>query len=320
MGKRLTTENFIEKAQQVHSNRYTYPRTDYVKAIEKVVITCNIHGDFEQTPNSHLSGYGCKKCSNSTKLMWTKEYFVSEVLKRNNGYLPYDIIGDYRGTTENILVSTLFGKCSVRANHLLSGIKPTIMTALNKTDYWINQVEEIHNKRYDYSLSEYVNAKTPLKIICTIHGEFNMTPDAHISGSGCKECAKKSSSTIMGEKTSGWGYKNWQKSAELSKNFDSFKLYIIHCWNEDEEFYKIGRTFKKVKSRFSSKKRMPYNFVIIKEILSTNAKYICDLESDFKKCNKSNSYIPLICFNGVYECFKKLDLSCFEEYELELIN
>jgi Zn finger protein HypA/HybF involved in hydrogenase expression len=34
----------------------------YVNAKKKVIITCPIHGDFEQTPNAHMNGQGCPKC------------------------------------------------------------------------------------------------------------------------------------------------------------------------------------------------------------------------------------------------------------------
>ena len=65
MGKRLTTEMFINKANIIHSNKYDYSKTSYVNNRTKVTIICPIHGEFEQTPNSHLSGSGCPMCSKS---------------------------------------------------------------------------------------------------------------------------------------------------------------------------------------------------------------------------------------------------------------
>jgi len=46
----------------------------------------------------------------------------------------------------------------------------------------------VHNGRYEYSKVKYVNAKTPLAIICREHGEFQQTPDKHLSGAGCQTC------------------------------------------------------------------------------------------------------------------------------------
>lgn len=58
-----TTEQFIEQANKIHKNKYNYSKTVYTKAQEKVIITCPIHGDFEQTAYEHLQGYNCPKCS-----------------------------------------------------------------------------------------------------------------------------------------------------------------------------------------------------------------------------------------------------------------
>lgn len=65
--KRDTTESFIEKAIKVHKDKYTYEKVVYGKSNEdKVIITCNEHGDFTQSPGKHLSGRGCPLCKNKT--------------------------------------------------------------------------------------------------------------------------------------------------------------------------------------------------------------------------------------------------------------
>ena len=48
------------------------------------------------------------------------------------------------------------------------------------------------------------------------------------------------------------GYSDWTNAAINSKSFESFKVYIIRCYNDNEEFIKIGRTFSKLKKRFCS--------------------------------------------------------------------
>ena len=63
MGKKLTTEEFIEKAKLIHGNKFDYSKVEYVNTSEKVCIICPKHGEFWQRPNDHLSGYGCKKCA-----------------------------------------------------------------------------------------------------------------------------------------------------------------------------------------------------------------------------------------------------------------
>ena len=46
----------------MQGDRYDYSRTKYVGNKSKVIIICEEHGEFEQTPANHLTGYGCKLC------------------------------------------------------------------------------------------------------------------------------------------------------------------------------------------------------------------------------------------------------------------
>ena len=61
--QRYTTEEFIEKANEVHNNFYNYSKTIYKSSHIKVIITCPDHGDFEQGAGYHLHGQGCPICS-----------------------------------------------------------------------------------------------------------------------------------------------------------------------------------------------------------------------------------------------------------------
>lgn len=63
--KRHTTESFIELAQRVHGDLYGYEDVSYDHAHAKVLIHCKKpkHGPFRQTPDSHLHGHGCPRCS-----------------------------------------------------------------------------------------------------------------------------------------------------------------------------------------------------------------------------------------------------------------
>lgn len=41
---------------------------------------------------------------------------------------------------------------------------------------------------YDYSLVEYVNASTPVTVVCPVHGEFTQKPAELLQGHGCQLC------------------------------------------------------------------------------------------------------------------------------------
>lgn len=59
---RYTRETFIEKANEVHNDKYDYSETVFKNVNTKVRIICPKHGVFEQLPYNHLKGQGCRKC------------------------------------------------------------------------------------------------------------------------------------------------------------------------------------------------------------------------------------------------------------------
>ena len=79
---KLTTEEFIKKARAVHGDKYDYSKVEYVNSTTKVCIICKVHGEFLQTPGSHMKGHGCAKCAsevNAAKMrLWTEEKCYEE--------------------------------------------------------------------------------------------------------------------------------------------------------------------------------------------------------------------------------------------------
>jgi very-short-patch-repair endonuclease len=74
-----TIDNFIRKSNLIHNNKYDYSNVNYIRSNIKVCIICSIHGDFWQTPSSHLKGRGCPKCKQSKG-----EKQIEQWLKENN--------------------------------------------------------------------------------------------------------------------------------------------------------------------------------------------------------------------------------------------
>jgi very-short-patch-repair endonuclease/Zn finger protein HypA/HybF involved in hydrogenase expression len=55
-------------------------------------------------------------------------------------------------------------------------------------DDFIKRAREVHGDRYDYSLVNYINSRTKVKVICKEHGEFLQVPYHHLKGGGCPRC------------------------------------------------------------------------------------------------------------------------------------
>lgn len=64
---KLNKDNFIPRALEIHNGKYSYEKTIYKKAKEKVIITCPIHREFQQIPKTHYEGSGCPICVNKNQ-------------------------------------------------------------------------------------------------------------------------------------------------------------------------------------------------------------------------------------------------------------
>lgn len=69
-GYQLKLEDFIQKSNITHNNKYNYSKSIYTKAKNKLTIICPIHGEFEQDAFSHMKKCGCPRCNGGTNLLY----------------------------------------------------------------------------------------------------------------------------------------------------------------------------------------------------------------------------------------------------------
>lgn len=82
-----TTDEFVDDARKVHGDKYDYSKVRYLNNLTKVIITCPIHGDFEQSPSGHLQGYGCPACGGVKK--GTTETFIERAKEIHGNKYDY---------------------------------------------------------------------------------------------------------------------------------------------------------------------------------------------------------------------------------------
>ena len=195
------TKEFIDKAKETHNDKFDYSKVKYISSQIKVIITCKIHGDFEQVPNSHLRGGGCKKCANkklSTERKSNSYDFITKALEVHGDKYDYSIIQynsaskkiniicKKHGIFEQIPNSHLRGQGCTKCNN----DKVSNRFKSNKEEFQ-NKANNIHDNFYNYSKVEYINSQTKVIITCKIHGDFEQVPNSHLHGSGCPKCAGK---------------------------------------------------------------------------------------------------------------------------------
>ena len=188
-----TTEEWIASAREVHGNKYDYHKVEYVSNSTKVCIICHEHGDFWQTPSSHLSGCGCPKCG-GTYVPTTEEWIVSARKAHGDKY-EYTKVNYVNHNTKVCIICNEHGEFWQNpSNHLQGHGCPKCSAdntrerlTLTKEEF-IEKANEVHGNKYDYHKVEYVNAKTKVTIICSEHGEFLQMPNHHTNGAGCPKC------------------------------------------------------------------------------------------------------------------------------------
>ena len=130
-------------------------------------------------------------------------------------------------------------------------------------------IDENKLLEYDFN-SDYVYTVDILDntfkviITCPEHGDFFQTPNNHLKGQGCPKCVVPI----------GYRKTDYINLCNSNINHDP-EVYIIRCFNENEEFLKIGLTCVSIFKRFQS--RLPYSYEIVKEIKGS-PDFVYDLE------------------------------------------
>ena len=193
---KMSTAEFIAKAQEIHGNKYDYSKTEYSNSRTKVCIICPDHGEFWQTPTLHLQGNGCPKCSGKNKL--TTEEFIEKARKVHGDKYDYSKVDYKNNHTKVCIICPDHGEFwQTPSNHLKKQGCPkcgfTIRNEKNTmtTEEFIAKAREVHGSKYDYSKSEYQNCNVKVCIICPEHGEFWQLPSSHLSGRGCPKCINR---------------------------------------------------------------------------------------------------------------------------------
>jgi hypothetical protein len=196
--KKKTQEEFINEAINEHGDKYDYSKICYTGNNDNVIIICKEHGEFTQTPHSHLSGCGCNTCgkiSSSIKQRSSSEEFISKAIIIHGDKYEYLKVDYINNNTKIIIICKEHGEFTQSPCDHLSGCGCNICGRNNmikkqrsSTEEFISKAIITHSNKYDYSKVNYITAREKVIIICKKHGDFPQTPDSHLRGVGCPDC------------------------------------------------------------------------------------------------------------------------------------
>jgi len=200
---------FIERFNKIHNHKYIYLINDDINTTSKIKIKCPEHGLFEQYVGNHLKGSGCRICGNIKKGL-SKRIKLNEFIEKaniihNNKYdyskVKYsynnDLIiigcpvhGDFTQYLSHHYTKQKLGcpKCSYDERSKQKRL--TDDEILKKIPY-----EILIN--FTYSLEEYKNSSSKIKIKCLTHDtEYKQIAVSFMKGHiGCPKCT----TTSLGE-------------------------------------------------------------------------------------------------------------------------
>lgn len=241
-------EKFKLKANKIHNNKYNYSKFIYINNCTRSIIICNIHGEFLQKAATHLCTNGCQKCA--------KKYTIVDFIKKanvihNNKYdyskfiyttnhVKGIIICPVHEEFEQIPNGHLNGNGCYKCSYKLKGINQK-----KSKETFLKQAKEIHGDKFSYFNLDKIEAKDKITIHCnTCNSDFIQEVNSHINiRTGCPNCKRNK----LREFGNAFRDTVWEEKSKKSKKFDSFKVYVVKCWNATESFYKIGKTFMKLK-------------------------------------------------------------------------
>jgi len=139
-GMIIDTKDFIKRSKNKFGKKFDYSQTQYINSKEKLTITCPIHGDFHQTPDSHYkSFYGCPKCAPNSEV--TTQEFVNRAISKHGDLFQYSKT-EYKGAEEKLTITCKnHGDFQTRPNDHLATPTGGCSKCANKSREKGNEIE-----------------------------------------------------------------------------------------------------------------------------------------------------------------------------------
>lgn len=193
--KTTTYEHFKNEYYKRNFNsKITFDKNTFVNTRTPLKGTCPKHGEIWKTPKNWLISKGCNECSRQDQRTKITTPFSQALVKFREKFgwkFVYDISSYTNFITPMKVKCKKHGWFNITPNEHLRSVHGCPQCGIHNyksTQEFIQQAQQRHGNKYDYSRCKYVNDSTKVEIICPIHGSFWQIPYSHISGKGCKFC------------------------------------------------------------------------------------------------------------------------------------
>ena len=188
--EKINSSIFIERAHEIHGNKYDYSLVEYVNNHTPVSIICKKHGVFRQAPVNHINQrQGCPHCKVGVKT--NREEFIKKAQRIFGNKYDYSMV-EYKSRKEKVaIICSKHGVFYVSPKaHLQGHACPDCVDHHRKPktiEEFVVKARVVHGNKYDYSSIKDIS-KEKVSISCPTHGVFFQSPLVHLKGKGCYFC------------------------------------------------------------------------------------------------------------------------------------
>lgn len=222
---RSNTEEFIEKAREIHGDKYSYEKAVYTGCTKPLVIICPLHGEFLMSPHKHISGkQGCPECGKLVRAAKKNKgaLFVERAKAIHGDKYDYSLV-NYKTCKDPVeIICNKCGKHFLQTpdNHINTKKgcpvcgkerskeklvargkerrgKPNLRHRSSTEEFLKKVFNKFPQNRdlFDYSHVKYTTCEEKVEIHCKVCGYvMHQKPSGHLQGKGCKRCAGKAAS------------------------------------------------------------------------------------------------------------------------------
>jgi len=303
--RKLNTNEFVKRSFSKFGNRFDYSESEYKGMKVKVKIICKLHGEFWQTPDTHLNKgeCGCPVCrlgaitrhnktrdySNRKYKISTKEDFLTKVERKYPNKFDVDL-SNFTNIMMNDNISItcpLHGSFKIRPKYFISecnhyGCRKCGKEAfkLKKTIPYvevINRSRKTFNDKYSYpsyNENKYININSKIDIWCDKHGLFTLAAQKHLEGRGCHRCKVE---YMMENNLMVGGYS--EEFFIKNPHYKDKPAFLYYLKINNGQYYKIGISKTSIYNRikYLKSKAKKYNQLL-------NIKIVSFLERPLYEC------------------------------------
>ena len=198
---KLDDKEVNKRLEKLCSNIFLYDIDEYQNTNKPIHLTCLLCGSvFVRDLNSLTYNNTCPFCNGKPRnRKYSTREFIDTANKKHNNKYDYSET-EYVKTDIKICVichqKDVFGNEHGRFyvtphSHIgksLTGCPKCSRKNKKSTTDFINESNLVHDFKYNYSKTSYINAKKHVIITCPEHGDFKQQPNSHLMGQGCPLC------------------------------------------------------------------------------------------------------------------------------------